>query len=82
MLQAVSQVQYKQDRQSLGSVARLASLGLYMGVCIFLFTYLGMLGDQKWETGSLITIVGFCFGTAAAFYGLVQEVRRLNAQDK
>ncbi len=63
-------------------MARLSSLGLYMGACIFIFTYLGMLGDQKWETGSVATIAGFLFGAAAAFYGLVQELRRLNDKDK
>jgi len=63
------------------SAARLSSLGIYMAACIGLGGYLGTLGDRKWDTGSILTIVGFLVGTVAAFYGLFRELGRTPPSD-
>ena len=64
------------DRRALVDAARLSSLGLYMGLCIGLCSYLGVLADRHWGTGTVGTLIGFLIGAAAAFYGLFREVRR------
>lgn len=49
-----------------------------MGLCIGLCSYLGVLADRHWGTGTVGTIIGFLIGVAAAFYGLFRELRRLS----
>ena len=71
-----------EENRALVTAARLSSLGIYMGACIGLCSYLGVLADHKWHTGSLWTIVGFFVGTAAAFYGLIRELGHLSSKDE
>jgi predicted cobalt transporter CbtA len=59
---------------------RLSSLGLYMGICLGLGSYLGVLADHRWHTGVVWTLVGFAVGVAAGFYGLFNELGRLNSK--
>ena len=68
------------ENRALVTAARLSSLGLYMGLCIGLCSYLGLLADQRWSLAPLGTILGFVLGTAAAFYGLVREISRVSSK--
>ncbi|HEY3397575.1 MAG TPA: AtpZ/AtpI family protein [Armatimonadota bacterium] len=64
------------------SVARLSSIGIYMGLCIGLCTWLGLWADGRYGTGTLYTLIGFGVGTAAAFFGLFRELARLSRKDE
>jgi hypothetical protein len=67
--------------EGLSVAVRLGSLGLYMALCVGGLTWLGSWLDRVWQTGFLLTGIGFFLGMAAGFWGVFREVLRVDNKE-
>jgi len=56
------------------SAWRLIGRGMEVGLIIGVLTYLGHLGDQRWETEPWLTLTGALLGMIGGSYNLVKDM--------
>ena len=57
-----------------GTALRVAGVGWYIGICIFLGVWGGLWLDGKWNTQPVLVIIGLILGIVIAFYGVYRMI--------
>jgi F0F1-type ATP synthase assembly protein I len=58
------------------ATARYSYIGIFFGVAVSLCVWAGRWADQRWNTGSWLTIVGLILGVATGFVELYRVSKR------
>lgn len=63
------------------TVLKYGHLGLTFAIVLCGSLFLGVKADQKFETGSILTLLSGGFGMVAGFYHLLTQVSRLGQEE-
>lgn len=79
----MGELEDKKNKKSTNKYARFSSLGIQMGVIIFIFTWLGTYLDAKYQTNTAWWTIGLSlFGVTASLTLIIMEVIKMGKEDE
>ena len=73
----------EEEKKKISKFARFSSLGIQMGVIIFVFTWLGTYLDDKYKPNTPWWTIGLSlFGVIAALTLVIKEVINMSKEDE